>query len=244
MERFNFIKEKLGISSSNILKLKFVIMDTGLEEELYNKYNKSILLYKNYIDTSPWDSYGHGSAIFRILISIFPDAEFFIYRVCNDKGKGDIINLIQAMQSIVYFHNADIINLSLIFDNVKPKEKQILSKIMQCAKAQNIQIVSSLGYNENFISIYTNILFAYEDKESYPYLEKYPEVEYKVMVKTPFKDVYWQGKKMDVVSQSFATAFLSSLVGLLIYKKSLSPMDIMKVIEQHDYINKHFFVNR
>jgi hypothetical protein len=136
--------------------IKVAVIDTGVDlnhSALIGKFAPSTE-WRDYVDNDnvPNDepginlslerAYGHGTAVSGIILQIAPKATILPLRVLNSKGKGDLSNVVKAIDQAI-LSGAQIINLSL--GSVQPD--LALNQEISYAKSKGVYIIAAAGNN-------------------------------------------------------------------------------------------------
>jgi thermitase len=136
--------------------IKVAVIDTGVDlshPALANNLAPSSE-WRDYVDndTVPNDeasinsslgtAYGHGTAVSGIILQIAPKATILPLRVLDPKGKGNLDNVVKAIDHAI-LNGVQIINLSL--GSVKPNFS--LSQEIAYAKTKGIYVIAAAGNN-------------------------------------------------------------------------------------------------
>lgn len=161
--------------------IKIALIDTGVDINNFNLYEKSIIGVKIiehnghfHFENSLIDENGHGTAICGIILSKCSNVEIISIKILNNELKCTLDQLIEAIKFAIN-ENVSIINLSLgILDKEDKKAKiKELIKICNIAIKKRIYIVSAYSnYDKSSISIPANLNNVVGVKSGYIY-DKY-----------------------------------------------------------------------
>lgn len=137
-------------SDSSIIKV--AILDSGINNDLQtNAFN--VVKEFNTFDSSSNvnDDFGHGTAIASIIIDIPHNEKIQVYdiKVLNEKGTGDVKNLIAGIEWAIE-ESVDVINVSLGLH----KDNQLLEDVIKKALQKDIIVVASSGNNHGLFIDY------------------------------------------------------------------------------------------
>ncbi|ASB89286.1 Subtilisin [Bacillus sonorensis] len=222
-----FPNEKVKLNSPKE-PVKVALLDSGVNSSLSFFKNSSIISY-DAINNKPTttDSLGHGTAIASILLApankrtvhgVSPNVKLFDVKVLNDKGGGDIDDVINGIDWSIK-QDVDIINLSFGFQKDDKKLKHAIDKAIE----KNIIVIASagntLGLSADYPAKYQNVIsvssvdknlrrdkFAAKGKVDFVA----PGVQIPVLTHS--------GKLETVDGTSFATAFVTGIVSNILSK--------------------------
>ena len=139
-----------NLSNISLNSVNVAIIDTGLDVDLFNKYyeNKIFETY-NVLDNSfdendMYDNNGHGTHIAGTIAEGTPNNVKIIPIKVSDDGHLSDVNIITAINYIVYYKKADVINMS--FGGYENDTE--LANAINSANSNNIICVAAAG-NDN-----------------------------------------------------------------------------------------------
>ena len=209
--------------------IKIAILDSGINDELTilkNRVTNSYNTLTNSTDTE--DLFGHGTMVASIIaaeenegtvMGVNPTVELYDVQVLNDKGGGQISDVVEGIEWSVK-KGVDIINLSFGFSKDEPALKDAINLALE----NNIIVVASAG---NTLGLYTDYPAKYNgvisvsaiDSE----LKKYIFAGIgKIDFVAPGVDVPVYNHLGEVEKQSgtsIATAYTSGLISILLQNK-------------------------
>ncbi len=154
--------KRIGLPQANTIAknfgsgIKVAVIDTGVDlghPALVNNLAPSSE-WRDYVDndTSPNDepginltpgkAYGHGTAVSGIILQIAPKVSILPLRVLDSKGKGNLDNVVKAIDYAI-LNNVQIINLSL----GSFRSNFSLNQQIAYAKTKGVYIIAAAGNN-------------------------------------------------------------------------------------------------
>jgi len=230
MRRIELIKKKYNLLDDK--QIKIAIIDSGIRSDY--KTDNIKLQVKDYINNNTKECM-HGTTILDIIFNFLPNAYYYIYKVINNNRKGNSNNCIKALIDAIN-KECNVINFSIAIVNDKVKE--IISKITDYCKNNNIFLVCS-GIKEtsypyslkNSIKVVDNLFLLEMDN-----IDTQPDF----VVNTPYVNLFYrkdQRADVNFTSTSFATAFISGLIGLVLINFPYFSYD--QIIEKAKEINEN-----
>lgn len=142
-----YLKET-GFNRNNGNNIGIAIIDTGC-----NIVNENIKLQYNSITGSNdvYDYVGHGTAIYEIINSIAPKANFYIMKGLDDKGNGSMLSLYECLIRCRDNDNIDIICMS--FSSFNELSSTTRKAMKECLSNNKI-ILSSIGNDSMNVNTY------------------------------------------------------------------------------------------
>lgn len=152
------------------------VLDTGidLKHEIFKGRLVPSSQWKDFVDndnypqergTSSDIGYGHGTAVAGLIVQVAPKAKILPIRVLDKDGKGDLNDVVEAIDHAVSM-GADIINLSLgTFDYSFPLEMMI-----NYAAENQVLMVASTGNEGRNTSTFPAQFSWYTDDSIFSYL--------------------------------------------------------------------------
>ena len=154
--------KRIGVPQAHLLSKKFgtgikvAVIDTGVDlnhPALIGKFAPSTE-WRDYVsnDNLPNDetgtnsssgkAYGHGTAVAGIILQVAPKATILPLRVLNADGKGDLSNVVKAIDQAI-LSGAQIINLSL----GSIESDLALNQEIAYAKSKGVYVLAAAGNN-------------------------------------------------------------------------------------------------
>jgi Subtilase family len=158
----NEMFKKIGLPQAHAISrnfgagIKVAVIDTGVDlgqPGLINNLAPSSE-WRDYVDndnlpndepgltTTPGHAYGHGTAVSGIILQIAPKATILPLRVLSPKGKGNLDNIVKAIDQAI-LSGVQIINLSL----GSIQSDLALSQEIAYAKSKGIYVIAAAGNN-------------------------------------------------------------------------------------------------
>ncbi|MEK4198116.1 S8 family serine peptidase [Cytobacillus sp. FSL K6-0265] len=132
--------------------MKIAILDSGIHKSHEDLQGKVLKEYNVINPGQPIeDDYGHGTAVAGVItandnnvgiVGVVQDVELYDVKVLNSEGKGNIEDLISAIEWCKK-EQVDIINISFGFQ----AENEELEKVIEEAVSQGIIIIAAAGNN-------------------------------------------------------------------------------------------------
>lgn len=98
-----------GITGENVV---VAVLDTGIRKSHPDIGVEKVVKEKKFAEGNLDDGMGHGTAIASVITEIAPDTKLMNVKVLNDKGSGNLTNIMDGIEWAVN-NNADVINMSL-----------------------------------------------------------------------------------------------------------------------------------
>lgn len=128
--------------------VKVAVIDTGID--IHHPAFKGKLApadeWWDFVDNDVYplevagSSYGHGTGVAGIILQVAPNATILPLRVLDEGGRGDVDDVVRAIDRAVWY-GADIINLSLGTN----EEVNCLEMLVKYAKDRGVVVVASSG---------------------------------------------------------------------------------------------------
>lgn len=220
--------EKISQSPTTI---KIAIIDSGINanSSIKGKVKKSYNFIENTSSTN--DLFNHGTLIANIIASndnntngrgINKNVELFDAQVLNSKGSGKTTNIVKAIEWSIK-NKVDIINMSFGIINEDKNLKKSISK----AKNKGIIIVAAAGNVPNANTQYpardknTISISAINKKNKRTLFSNSGKIDY-VLPGVDIVSINNKGKEELVTGTSFATAYYTGLLSLVLKNDDLS----------------------
>lgn len=158
---------KKQIACTNSIQTKYsgknisvAVLDTGIF--FHPDFSGRILAFQDFVyhKTTPYDDSGHGTHVAGCLAGsgslsagkysgIAPACNLIIGKILNEKGEGNVDNMIEAVQWILKnksIYNIKILNISIGFEEGVAEEKvQKLITLLETVWSEGILIVAAAG---------------------------------------------------------------------------------------------------
>ncbi len=150
------VPEAHAISKNFGAGIKVAVIDTGVDVNhpaLVNNLAPSTE-WRDYVDSdnipndepgvlaTPGRAYGHGTAVSGIILQVAPKATILPFRVLDPRGKGDLSNVVKAIDQAI-LSGAQIINLSL----GSTRADLALEQEIAYAKTKGVYVLAAAGNN-------------------------------------------------------------------------------------------------
>ncbi|MDA1477774.1 S8 family peptidase [Bacillus changyiensis] len=222
--------------------IKVALLDSGVSSSLPIFKNSSITTYDS-ITNKPTttDSLGHGTAIASIIMAptnkhtvqgVSPKVKLFDVKVLNDKGGGDVNDVINGINWSIK-QDVDIINLSFGFQKDDNRLKSAINKAIE----NDIIVIASagntLGLSTDYPARYQNVISisSINKKLKRDPLAAKGKIDFvapgvQIPVITP------KGELKTVNGTSFATAYVTGVVSnILSEHPEFEREDVLKVLK-------------
>lgn len=240
--------EAMGISEKSLSyeakqNVKIAIIDSGI-----NKHHPDLDIplgnAVNFIQegSTVYDEFNHGTAIAGIIaaknndvgiVGVANKAEIFDLKVLDDEGKGEIRNLIKAIEWCIE-NQIDIINISFGFQTSDDKLLNVIEK----AHENNIIIVAAAGntygIGVDYPARYENVISVNSLNEDKNPLNS--SAYGKIDVAAPGFEILStdsNGKYSKFSGTSFSTAYVTGIIANLMSRNLISKEDIKTELKEY-----------
>lgn len=144
--------DKLQAKKVSIPKIKVAILDSGINKEHEDLKGKVVKEFNAINPRQPVsDNYGHGTAVAGIIAAndnevgirgVSPNVEIYSVKVLDDKGHGNVRNLVRGIQWCID-NKVQIINISFGMSSDHPE----LRKAIEAATSSGIIVIAAAGNN-------------------------------------------------------------------------------------------------
>ena len=169
----------LSIASESTAEVKIAVLDSGCNIE----YERGV----SFVDDTPDDLNGHGTAIAEIIKEINPNAELYIAKVFTQNGRSmDTTPFVKGINWAIS-HRVDLINLSW---QTYMGEKAIHDAIRNACR-QGITIVAAAGNKDGIVAALIQELSKYSQGQNVSTGVEYP-ARYKEVVAVGAIRSFWR----------------------------------------------------
>ena len=209
---------------SNSPNIKIAILDSGINNKIQTNPINVVKKFNTFdFSSNVHDDFGHGTAVASIITDVPKNERLQVYdiKVLNEKGTGDVKNLIAGIEWAID-ESVDIINISLGIH----KENQLLEKAIRKALQKDIIVVASSGNNHGLFIDYpakyegvlsVSALKSNNEKVFNSEIGKIDLVDYGINVES----INTNGKTGYFSGTSFATANVTQKLIALILKEDI-----------------------
>ena len=238
----------LGISTESLLykaerDIKIAIVDSGI-----NKSHPDLNLYSgnsiNFVDEnmSIKDDFNHGTAVAGIIsaqnndfgiVGVANKSEIFDLKVLNNEGKGEVKDLINALEWCIE-NQIDIINISFGFQS----SNEELHKVIKKAYERNIVIVASAGntygLGVDYPARYNEVISVNSINENNQLLNSsaYGKIDF-VAPGLNILSTDNQGDYSYFTGTSFSSAYVTGIIANLMSRNLISSENVMADLKRH-----------
>lgn len=234
-------------------KIKVAILDSGINkghEDLKGKVIKEF----NAINPKEKvrDDFGHGTAIAGVIaaennkvgiVGVNPDVDIYSVKVLDKKGKGDVKSLIKGIKWSIK-NKVQVINISFGMPSDHPE----LHKIITEAISSGIIVVAAsgnnYGMNVDYPAKYKDVISVTAVNKNYKTKPVY-SAKGKIDFALPGDSILttsWNGQYEEYKGSSFAAAYMTGLVSLILENSNEFKLDrekehltnsVIKILKDH-----------
>lgn len=221
MQRSDFARKLYPIIESNPVRIG--ILDNGL---LKSYFDDRIFNYQYYSINGQDNPLGeHGSTVADIIYNFLPCAEFYIYQVMDDQGYGKMSDVLEAFK-LADRDQCRIINCSFSTSDIK--SRPVFDEIVLYFKKKSVFLVTSMLASETYPAWCSDSIRAAGSEIIF-----HSGISPHFIVNTPIQEIYSHYDRREAGSSSYAAAFVSGLIGLILnHFPNLNYPDALKMTQE------------